>query len=1043
MWAEFQLNEICAQISDKAIEKALTKVPKDLNATFERILDSISQKPEGQYALARRVLICVAYSRSPIPITLLRYAVSVDEDSESLEALESSIPTEKTIVNACANLVTIVKNTRRVRLVRFVHFSVQEFLKRHQSSIDPFRPGLESAHREIARMFVSLLHILYSQPPVDTAILKHLSTLHQWQYHLICGKLSSLPVDDCMVTLVTSFFEWSPPIYISDRFEKIFLRFSPSALALIFDLPGEYQHYQLLPVYRNTLGYEHFNDIYGKYRFITDDTFEEDISEDDISEGDISEGDISEGDISEGDISEGDISEGDISEGDISEGDISEGDISDFEKHLVFDDRFAIHYATVVHDVIPIAQRLYAHSYPIDCSYYTTVDPVSNVHYKGKVHNGCFWNLMPKEYQVSPLCASRSEAMAKFLLDNGANTNPQFFNNELHDPLVWFAKRGYTQLTEHVSDRIVYQHTRRYSAALVGAAKSGHVKIVRLLMDKGVDVNATDGQYETALMAAAALRGNVECMQLLLDRGADVNALGGKYGTALQATAHRGNVKCIQLLLDRGADVNALGGEYGTALQAAACGGHFGFIQLLLDQGADVNAQGGQYGTALQAAVFGNVECIQLLLDQGADVNALGGKYGTALQAAASHGSVVYIQLLLDRGADINALGGEYGTALQAAAHRGNVECIQLLLDRGADVNAQGGYYGTALQAAAAFGEVECIQLLLDQGADVNAQGGYYGTALQAAAFGNVECIQLLLDQGADVNAQGGQYGTALQAAASWGNVEFIQLLLDWGADVNAQGGKYGTALQAAAYAYEGNVECMQLLLDWGADVNALGGQCGTALQVAASRGHVDCIRLLLDKGAHINTPGGKYGSALHAAAHNGTLDMNCLKLLLDEGADVNFQGGLYGTALQAASYLVLPRVVKVLLGRGADVNAQGGKYGTALQAALAPAPADDKRLQRRKNPYTPFDVLEMLLDHGADITAYVQDSEYGDALTAAQQLWKDDPEALDRLMKLFESRRRGEAKNPRKRKYQMEVEYLCIRNTRAPGSRTITGSHE
>ena len=59
-------------------------------------------------------------------------------------------------------------------------------------------------------------------------------------------------------------------------------------------------------------------------------------------------------------------------------------------------------------------------------------------------------------------------------------------------------------------------------------------------------------------------------MKLLLEKGADVNAQGGKYGNALQAAAfsYEGFRK-MKLLLEKGADVNAQGGKHGNALQAA------------------------------------------------------------------------------------------------------------------------------------------------------------------------------------------------------------------------------------------------------------------------------------------------------------------------------------------------------------------------------------------------------------------------------------------------------------------------------------------
>ena len=47
--------------------------------------------------------------------------------------------------------------------------------------------------------------------------------------------------------------------------------------------------------------------------------------------------------------------------------------------------------------------------------------------------------------------------------------------------------------------------------------------------------------------------------------------------------------------------------------------------------------------------------------------------------------------------------------------------------------------------------------------------------------------------------------------------------------------------------------------------------------------------------------------------------------------------------------------------------------------------------------------MAEILVDYGAEATAYVADSEYGDALSAAKELWRHDPCSLARFMKLLE----------------------------------------
>jgi ankyrin repeat protein len=332
----------------------------------------------------------------------------------------------------------------------------------------------------------------------------------------------------------------------------------------------------------------------------------------------------------------------------------------------------------------------------------------------------------------------------------------------------------------------------------------------------------------TKMFTQAISKGHQSIVRLLLDRGADVNTVTAGYGSAFIAAVRSGHASVVRLLLDRGADINAEIVIYGSALAAAAAGsGGESVVRLLLDRGADINAEIGVYGSALAAAAAGRSgeSVVKLLLDRGAEINAkIDGQYGSALAAAAARSftSSATVKLLLDRGADVNAkIGGQYGSALAAAAaaagRSGTESVVRLLLDRGADINAKiDGQYGSALAAAAArsFTSSATVKLLLDRGADVNAKiGGQYGSALAAAAVAAVKAnnchespIRLLIDRGADINAQiGGNYGSALAAAVvtairyPFTSKAIVELLLDRGADVNAQiGGTYGSVLAAA-----------------------------------------------------------------------------------------------------------------------------------------------------------------------------------------------------------------------------------------------------
>ncbi|RYP19461.1 hypothetical protein DL767_009642 [Monosporascus sp. MG133] len=220
----------------------------------------------------------------------------------------------------------------------------------------------------------------------------------------------------------------------------------------------------------------------------------------------------------------------------------------------------------------------------------------------------------------------------------------------------------------------------------------------RHILTVTIAINTKDSRGQTPLFLAAK-HGHYGIVKLLVDKGADVNAHDGHYGNALQAASQGGHEQIKKLLLDRGADINAQGGHDGNALQAASYEGHKQIMKLLLDRGADINAQDGKMGNALQAALYkGRKQIVRLLFDRGADINAQGGYMGNVFQAALGEGHEQIVKLLLDQGAKVNAQDGGTNNAFQAALGEGH-EPVQALFE----------------------GHEQIVKLLFDQGADVNA----------------------------------------------------------------------------------------------------------------------------------------------------------------------------------------------------------------------------------------------------------------------------------------------------------------------------------
>ncbi len=136
---------------------------------------------------------------------------------------------------------------------------------------------------------------------------------------------------------------------------------------------------------------------------------------------------------------------------------------------------------------------------------------------------------------------------------------------------------------------------------LMSAAGRGDLVAVNTLIAHGADVNAKDGNGQTALYWATT-GGHTDVMQTLLAHGADVNAKNISGQTALEVAAQLGHNDVVKTLLARGADVNAQD-EFGyTALEVAAQFGHNDVVKTLLAHGADVHAKDKSGYTALKQA---------------------------------------------------------------------------------------------------------------------------------------------------------------------------------------------------------------------------------------------------------------------------------------------------------------------------------------------------------------------------------------------------------------------------------------------------------
>jgi ankyrin repeat protein len=422
------------------------------------------------------------------------------------------------------------------------------------------------------------------------------------------------------------------------------------------------------------------------------------------------------------------------------------------------------------------------------------------------------------------------------------------------------------------------------------------------------------GRMGNTLLHHAALYGHCGIVRLLLERGADVNALRFRNTSSLQLAARNGHIDVVRLLLEKGADVNILGLDARTALHDALEHGHVKVADLLLD--ATVSANVGQVDdlgkTALHSAVLkGYVDIVSRLLVAGSDVNILDKKQRAALHYATKKGHTEIVDMLLKAGANIHAIDVNGQTALHHAAINGHEAVVGVLLGAGANIHAIDVNGQTALHHAAINGHVEIMRRLLEAKGDINAVDENGQTAFHLAVMnGRVNVLKELTEANADTQVldkfRKCAHDYMREYTSVSGNVKFemsqmvppLQLpdvILD-------------DAQELADAAKKGDEESILELLRY---IKFEDNEILLARNNAAINHRNDILRLLLNEEVSVGLVDGTGMTTLHYAAIHGNLD--AVVLLIQGGADVTVKDGNGRTALDCAKLCACPQVINVL----------------------------------------------------------------------------------------------------------------------------------
>ena len=470
----------------------------------------------------------------------------------------------------------------------------------------------------------------------------------------------------------------------------------------------------------------------------------------------------------------------------------------------------------------------------------------------------------------------------------------------------------------------ILSKTKHGGSCLHLAAKNGHLKICKALLEKyNFDIHATDDSSWTALHGAA-WSGDLELLQYLIENGSDIFSETNDGRSCLHLAAKRGHLKiCRALLQNYNLDMYARDDSGLYVLHHAAWSGYLELFQYLIEKGSDIFIKTKNNSSCLHfAAKVGSLKiCRVVLQNYNFDINARDDDGLTILHSAAWSGDSELLQYLIEKGSDVYSKTKNGRSCLHIAAEQGHLKiCRMLLTHYNFAIHERDDDGLAVLHNAALGGDLELFQYLIENGSDVFSKTKNGRSCFHIAAEeGYLKICRVLLENyNFDVHEIDDDGLAVLHNAALAGDLELFQYLIESGSDVFSKTTDGRSCLHIASR--QGHLKvCRALLQNYNFDISVRDDSGWSVLHHAACSFDLEIFQYLIEKGSDIFAKAKSNSSCLHIAAQVGDLKI-CKAVLQNYDFDINARDDDGFTFLHSAAWSGYSELLKYLIETGSDI---------------------------------------------------------------------------------------------------------------------------